>query len=482
MSENPAHAGTPGGYPTSPDPTRSPAPDGTATQPAAPTAAGSPWTPPAASPTSSPAIGYPVPQPPPAVVQGQAHPYGASAPPAVQPGYPTTGPTGPYSAQPSPAASFPSGGYPPVGPGGYPLPPQPQAPRPSSGAGKKAAFAAVVLVGALGAGCLGGFAGGALSDKTQKPAANTSNVAAAGQPAPVIDRSSLAGIAAQLQPAVVVIQTNSGEGSGVLISSEGYIVTNNHVVAGARGGEVRVSFTTGKRVAATVVGTDPRTDLAVVKVANTSGVTPAQWADSNQVRVGDTVLAIGSPLGLQSSVTAGIVSALHRTITVGGNSSSDTTRTTIGDAIQTDAPINPGNSGGALVNTDGKVIGINSAIATSGSTGNIGVGFAISANKAKSVSEQIIKGGKVSHPFLGVNVDHAESGGARVREVEAGSPAAKAGLRVDDVITKIDNRVVSGQEDLVGAIQTSQAGTTVILTVVRDGAERSISVVLGEAS
>jgi putative serine protease PepD len=261
-------------------------------------------------------------------------------------------------------------------------------------------------------------------------------------------------------------------------------VTNYHVVAGADGDTVRVTFNSGRSVEARIVGTDPKTDLAVVK-ANATGLTAAQWGDSDAVRVGDTVLAIGSPLGLQGSVTAGIVSALHRTISVSGEQSSPFgpggARVTIGDAIQTDAPINPGNSGGALVNMKGEVIGINSAIATSGSQGNIGVGFAISANRAKSVTDAIVAGREVAHPYLGVSVGNADNGGAIVQQVESGSPADQAGLEVGDVVTRIGDRPIAGSEDLVGAVQSSTVGADLTLTVERGGAERTVTAKVGEA-
>jgi putative serine protease PepD len=279
------------------------------------------------------------------------------------------------------------------------------------------------------------------------------------------------------------VKTSIGEGSGVVISADGYIVTNNHVVAGAGGSTVQVTFNSGKILDAKIVGTDPKTDIAVVKT-DTTGLTYAAFGNSDAVQVGDTVLAIGSPLGLQGSVTAGIVSALHRTITVGGDQQSQfqppSSTTTIGDAIQTDAPINPGNSGGALVDTNGKVVGINSAIATSGSNGNIGVGFAISSNKAKAVSDQLIKGGKVSHPYLGISIGEAQNGGAQVQSVQAGSPAATAGIQQGDVITKVDNRAITNGEDLVGAIQSSSPGAKMTLTVVRNGAARTVTATVGD--
>jgi putative serine protease PepD len=333
------------------------------------------------------------------------------------------------------------------------------------------------LAVALTAGGVGGFVGYALHPDSS-PLQTTA--AAPKDAAPVIDRSSLASIAAAVQPTVVSVATNSGEGSGVVISEDGYIVTNNHVVAGAR--NIRVTFNSGKQVPVEVVGTDPKTDLAVLK-ADATGLTFASWGDSDAVQVGDTVLAIGSPLGLQGSVTAGIVSALHRTITVGDDPQFGRTaanRTTIGDAIQTDAPINPGNSGGALVNTEGKLVGINSAIATSGSNGNIGVGFAISANRAKTVADQLIKGQAVSHPYLGVSIGNAENGGAQITQVEQGSPAAQAGLQAGDVVTKVNDRGIASQEDLVGAIQSSTVGSTLTMTVVRNGVEQTITATVGE--
>ncbi len=346
------------------------------------------------------------------------------------------------------------------------------------------AGAAAVAI-ALGAGGVGGYVGYALHPDTSSSAGALQNVAPAGSGnAPIVDRSSLASIAASVQPTVVVIQTGNAEGSGVVLTSDGYIVTNNHVVSGATGSTVKVTFNSGKQVDANIVGTDVKTDLAVVK-ASVTGLRTATWGNSDDVQVGDTVLAIGSPLGLQGSVTAGIVSALHRTITVGGDQQSPfeapSARTTIGDAIQTDAPINPGNSGGALVSTDGKVIGINSAIATSGSTGNIGVGFAISSNKAKAVAEQLIKGGKVSHPYLGVSVGNASNGGAQIQQVVSGSPAEKAGLREGDVVVKINDRAIASREDLVGAVQASSVGATLVLTIDRDGSESTVSVTVGEA-
>lgn len=202
--------------------------------------------------------------------------------------------------------------------------------------------------------------------------------------------TSLADVAARVLPSVVSINTGSAVGSGVIITADGAILTNNHVVATARGTTVQVTFSDGKTATATVVGTDASSDLAVIKLQTGGTYTPLAFADSDQVHVGDTVLAVGSPLGLDSSVTSGIVSALNRTIDE-GQENSRSASTKITGAIQTDAAINPGNSGGALVNTAGQLIGINTAIATSGETaGNIGVGFAIASNTAKTVAQQLL--------------------------------------------------------------------------------------------
>jgi putative serine protease PepD len=343
-----------------------------------------------------------------------------------------------------------------------------------------AGVAALVL--AAGGGVVGGLVGYSLhpnsSGSPLQISANTGN----GTAAPVMDRSSLASIAAALQPAIVDVTTNAGEGSGVVISADGHIVTNNHVIAGAGNGSITVTFNSGRQVPATVVGADQLTDIAVLKV-DASGLSFATWGDSDSAQVGDTVLAMGSPLGLQGSVTAGIVSALHRTITEGSQQSSQfdtSSNTTIGDAIQTDAPINPGNSGGALVDTNGHVIGINTAIATSGTNGNIGVGFAISSNKAKSVADALIAGQKVGHPYLGVQISDDPSGGAHIDQVVSGGPADKAGLVTGDAITKVGNRTIRSAEDLIGAIQSSTVGSQLQMTVRHNGSDKTVTVTVGQ--
>jgi len=331
--------------------------------------------------------------------------------------------------------------------------------------------AAVLL--ALFSGLTGGFIANRFSGGT-----NVTNVTRTA--APALDRSSVAGVAAKVQPSVVDITTGTGEGSGVVLSADGAILTNNHVIADARGDQLAVTFADGKTAKATVVGTDPRGDIAVIKAQGVSGLTPAKFGNSDDMQVGDAVLALGSPLGLQGSVTLGIVSALHRTI--GENSDNPGgARQSIGEAIQTDAAINPGNSGGALVNLAGEVIGINTAIATSGqgAAGNIGVGFAIASNKAKSTADQLLSGGKVSPPYLGVSVANG-NGGALLADVVAGGPADKAGLKKGDLVTRIGDRTIGDSNALVGAIQSAKSGDQVKITIKRDGAEQQVTATLGD--
>jgi putative serine protease PepD len=334
----------------------------------------------------------------------------------------------------------------------------------------------------------GGLIGGLIVHATDAHSGTATTAATSGPTSvKVMDRSSLADIAAAVKPSVVAIRTKTGEGSGVVYNKDGYIVTNNHVVADAQGSTVQVNFSDGRTATAQIVGTDPKTDLAVVRVSNVSGLTPAKFGDSSALRVGDTVLAIGSPLGLEGSVTSGIVSALDRTIQEGGDQQSPQTQqqtTDIAGAIQTDAAINPGNSGGALVDLNGAVVGINTAIATSGqSEGNIGVGFAIPGNLVKNVAQSLIDGKKVSHPYLGVKVTTAAAnGGATVSSVAGGSPAEKAGLQAGDVITKAGSRNVHTSEDLVNAVQSSRTGDKLGITFTRAGASKTVTVTIGDSS
>jgi putative serine protease PepD len=447
---------------------------------------------------------------------GQPHsPWQAPAPHYPQPGYPHAGSGYPQYSYPS-GGGYGQGGYPagatdpaqaghqqhgtPIpwagggGPGGPP-PGQPWQHSPQPGrpnrVGRWIAAAAVALVLLLGAGLVGGVIGAALNGND---ADNARSRAAA---APVVNRSSLAEIAQKVEPSIVSVTTGSGEGSGVVLTDDGYVLTNNHVVASATGNAVTVVFDNGKRANATIVGTDPKSDLAVVKASGVSDLSPAKFGDSAAVQVGDTVLALGSPLGLQGSVTAGIISAKDRTIRTqseqqqppnpfggGADQQQQPTATSLSGLLQTDAPINPGNSGGALVNTNGEVIGINTAIATSGQgNGSIGVGFAIPSAKAEQVATALRNGEKVSHAALGVSVTETENGaGALVSAVTANSAAAKAGLQQGDIVTNFDGEAINTSDELVAAVQAHKVGDQVQLTYTRNGSENTATVTLTEAS
>ncbi|MFC4111006.1 S1C family serine protease [Nonomuraea zeae] len=379
-------------------------------------------------------------------------------------------------------------------PGALPptLPPPPPPARRGFLLTKKAiAGLAIAAVAALSAAALGGGAMGAYIAGASSPAPV---VTTASAPSPVFrtaaDQLTIAQVAEKVQPSVVMIQGQTAEGSGVVLSADGLILTNNHVVQGQNGG-LTVKFNDGRTAKATVVGTDPSTDLAVIKAEDVSNLAKVALGDSDQLKVGDDVLAIGSPLGLDGTVTSGIVSALDRTVTAGsgqdrqqlppgwgGQGQQQAETTTIGGMIQTDAAINPGNSGGALVNAAGELIGINSAIAPDG----VNLGFAIPVNTAKQVSEQLISKGTVTHAFLGVSVTDATGDvpGALIRQVTAGSPAAKAGLKQGDLITKIGDTAVQGGDTVVGQVRGFKVGQRVEITYLRDGKPGTVTAVMEE--
>nr|BFF18384.1 hypothetical protein GCM10025730_19050 [Promicromonospora thailandica] len=354
---------------------------------------------------------------------------------------------------------------------------------------------AVLLLG-LVAGAGGGAGTYALLDggPTARPADAALPEPAAG--ATHVDRpeGSVAAIAAAALPSVVSIEVRADQGvatgSGMILKAEGYILTNNHVVAeAANGADVTVTFADGHEQPAELVGATPDYDLAVIRVDET-GLEPLVLGDSDDVVVGDSVLAVGSPLGLEATVTTGIVSALHRPVKAG-----EAAAAAFIDAIQTDAAINPGNSGGPLVNTAGEVIGINSAIAqgpgTTTATGNIGLGFAIPSNQARHTAEQLIETGTATFPVIGVLLDPTYQGeGVRVAEgpqqgtpaVTPGGPADQAGVRPGDVILSIDGRPVSVADELIVAIRAKAPGDPVTLQVRSDGDEREVRIVLEERS
>jgi putative serine protease PepD len=312
---------------------------------------------------------------------------------------------------------------------------------------------------------------------------------------PVATSCNVTAVANQQLPAVVTIMAGSGGsggvGSGELIRSDGYILTNNHVITPAvAGGVLEVLFHDGNTVRATIVGRDPLTDLAVIRVTGQSGLRTISIGNSSNLRIGQPVIALGAPLGLSSTVTSGIVSALDRTVHVPGEASQSAL---LIDAVQTDAAINPGNSGGALVDCSGDLVGVPTAGATvpspsgEASGGSIGLGFAIPVNLATKVANEIIDTGTVSHAFLGMeaeplSVNAAPEGGRaeglRVTGVAPGGPAASAGLRVADIITSIDGSPAVSTDQLVALTLAKRAGDRVELRYRRSGRETTATLTL----
>jgi S1-C subfamily serine protease len=349
-------------------------------------------------------------------------------------------------------------------------------------------LALVLVLAALLAGAAGGVVGYYAADRAS-PLLNPHTTLSSVSPSVSRPPGSVADIARRVLPAVVSVEvrtpSGAGTGSGVVIDGNGYILTNNHVISSAadsKSGTLRAIFSDETIVAARIVGRDPKSDLAVLKV-ETKGLTVAQLGDSSGLAVGDPVIAIGSPLGLAGTVTAGIVSALNRPVRLDGDG---TDSDAVANAIQTDAAINPGNSGGALVDGSGTVIGINTAIATlstggRSSSGNIGVGFAIPINEARKIAQQLIRTGKAQHATLGVHVNSVTDGtqdGALVDSVTPGGSAAKAGLREGDVITRVDDHLVTGADSLTVQIREHDIGAVVTLTYIRSGATRRTTAIL----
>ncbi|MEY8014783.1 S1C family serine protease [Mycobacterium servetii] len=443
----------------------------------------------------------------PAYAQGQQHPYNQQ----YDWRYP--------QSQPSPTAQYRrphdpfGGGGPGAVPGGTgagpmpgmlpPMGPPPVRQKRSRGGLLAAGALAIAVVSAgiggaaatvveLGAHSTGGHGGRVIGAASSVPAAN--------MPADSVEQ-----VAAKVVPSVVMLETDLGrqseEGSGIILSSDGLILTNNHVVAAAAGpgpgkppaGPVNpapkttVTFSDGRTAPFTVVGTDPTSDIAVIRVQGVSGLTPISLGSSSDLRVGQPVVAIGSPLGLSGTVTTGIVSALNRPVSTTGEAGN---QNTVLDAIQTDAAINPGNSGGALVNMSGQLVGVNSAIATLGAdspdaqSGSIGLGFAIPVDQAKRIADELISSGKASHASLGVQVTNDKgSPGAKVVEVVQGGAAASAGLPKGVVVTKVDDRPINSADALVAAVRSKAPGDKITLTFEdpAGGGSRTVQVTLGKA-
>ena len=364
----------------------------------------------------------------------------------------------------------------------HPVPPFRE---PKRGRGIVAGAVLVALLVGGAAGGVSGVVGARLADTGE------TEVSALDQPRPearqVADAppGSVQQVAQEVLPSVVQLQVVSGggagSGSGIVLSSDGLILTNNHVVeAAAGGGSLEVSLNDGRIVPATILGRDRTSDLAVVRAHGVSGLNPAELGRSDDLVVGQQVVAVGSPLGLSGTVTAGIISALERPVRAGGQGSD---QSTVLDAIQTDAAINPGNSGGALVDMQGRVIGVNTAIATvalGGQGGSIGLGFAIPIDQARRITEELTTTGRATQPVLGVRVTSGPNGGAQVEQVEPDSPAEQAGIPAGAVITRVDDRGIEDSDELVAAIRSYPPGSRVDITFATPGGpERTVPVTLG---
>jgi putative serine protease PepD len=352
---------------------------------------------------------------------------------------------------------------------------------------KRTPLSAVVVISLLVGGLAGGAVGfvaadlanGVSSNPTQTIQSPTTNTNVPITPA----NETVSQIVQNVKSSVVSIKADgnsgTGTGSGFIYRQDGYIITNNHVVAPAlNGGKLTVFLENKTEFEARLIGRNPSYDLAVLKIEAT-GLSPVKIGDSNALNVGDLTVAFGSPLGLSGTVTSGIVSAVNRPVTAGGQDDQSFI-----SAIQTDAAINPGNSGGPLVNGRAEVIGVNSAIATlgfGGQSGSIGLGFAIPMNQAQRIITEIINTGKSTTPIAGISIDSTYQGtGARIAEVVADGPASKTDLKTGDVVTKINGEIVGDSTELIVAIRRNNPGDTILLTVKNSsGNEREVSVVLG---
>lgn len=381
-------------------------------------------------------------------------------------------------------------------------------PRQGAGAGRTGRTLAAIGAASLLAAALasaGTYAVVKSNDDTGVVASSGNSTIIKADPADFADAGAInwSATAAKVNPSVVSIDVMSassgGEGSGVVLDKSGNIVTNNHVVTGAgSNATVSVTLSNNRTYKATVVGTDPSTDLAVIRIKDVPDLKPVELGDDNKLVVGQPVMAVGNPLGLAGTVTTGIVSALDRPVSTSesdSSSGSTSTSTVVTNAIQTSAAINPGNSGGALVDGSGRLIGINSSIASlsngasGGQSGSIGIGFAIPTSVVKNISNQLIAKGKAEHALLGIGTvptgvrsGNATLSAAKVSTVAAGSGAAKAGLKEDDAIIAIDGEPVTSANALVGQVRSRTVGSNVRLTIIRDGHQQDVTVTLGSQS
>ncbi|MCU1406376.1 MAG: hypothetical protein JWQ43_2679 [Glaciihabitans sp.] len=439
---------------------------------------------------------------------------------------PTRAPSNYSSATPPPPVTSES--YPPA----PPLPPAQAPTAAKSDSPKRSATVGIIAALAVGA-LIGGVTGAGVSLWAVNTNSSGTSTASA-LPAEITvnnpsDATTVTAVAAKASPSVVTIsvsgQSASGTGSGVILTDDGYILTNTHVVTldgAAAGATIRVQTSDGRLLDATLVGTDPIVDLAVIKVDDSADLTPMEFADSSKLNVGDVTVAIGAPLGLANTVTDGIVSALNRSITVASSaapeSSGDDTAPANPDApspfdfwnfgqdsgsaaapssatislpvVQTDASINPGNSGGALLDDEGKLIGINVAIASAGgssTSGSIGVGFAIPSNLAKRIGDELMAGGTASHGLLGANVEDvteatqpdATTVGASIKAVVADGAAAAGGIKAGDIITQFNGIPITNPTDLTAQVRVLAGGANAEVTYIRGGKSATTTVTLG---
>ncbi|MFI8972306.1 trypsin-like peptidase domain-containing protein [Nocardia asteroides] len=415
-------------------------------------------------------------------------PYGAAWPQGGQTRYdaPPHGPADTHGTAPLPG---PPGYQGPFGAQPGPLAPAPQ--RKPMRLGLVAGAVALSLV----SGGIGGAVGVLATNSDSAAVTNALDV-----PKPAVNNvanapaGSTQAVAQRVLPSVVMIKVAgaraSGEGSGVVLSSDGLILTNNHVAAGAgASAKMEVVFSDGSTAPATMIGADPVSDLAVIKVSGKTGLTPIELGTSDGLAVGQPVIAIGSPLGLAGTVTTGIVSALNRPVSTSGEGTPSQVNPVI-DAIQTDAAINPGNSGGALVDGQGKLIGINTAIASLGGeaaggaqSGSIGLGFAIPVDQARRVADELIKTGHATYAQIGIKLRPQDTA-ARVLEVTPDSPAAKAGIPAGAVVTRLDDRPIDSGDALIAAVRSHQPGDKVKLTYTDEqgGNAKTVEVTLTGAA
>ncbi len=489
-------------------------------EPPAPESGAAPTTPLPPVPSDNPA-GSNAPQPyaaEPAADGSQPAPVQAAAPNGAQPSGPTgpTGPTGPQGSAPDASWPPPPPPYANTGAGagaaagvgmygagmggagvGSGWGATYQEPAPKSGRGRGGILAGV-LIAALVAGGLGGGLGYTLAKNDDNTSSTTVSAPDSGGSVKR-DPGTVAGVAAMALPSTVTIQAESsagegGTGTGFVFDTEGHILTNNHVVADAvDSGKLTATFSSGKKYDAEVIGHARGYDVAVIKLKNApSNLKPLTLGNSDKVAVGDSTIAIGAPFGLSNTVTTGIISAKNRPV---ASSDGTSTNASYMSALQTDASINPGNSGGPLLDAQGNVIGINSAIQSAANglggtsqSGSIGLGFAIPINQAKYVAQQLIKTGEPIYAKIGASVATGDTtDGAKIIDqkptgpdpIEAGGPADKAGLKPGDVITKLDDFVIDSGPTLIGEIWTHKPGDKVTITYERGGQSRTVDVTLG---